>query len=227
MKAVFGSRLDPMLAECGLLVLGAFKVGADEFPGHAAGSTLVLAGNAGSDMWAHFSASREFGDNHPDPLNRWSRRVGQAIADELGADVIFPFEGPPYAPFLRWAQRTGQVSRSPISMSIHHQYGLWHAYRFALVVPDLPNRESPDQPNPCITCSGQPCLRACPADAFKDGVFAADPCVAQLVAAPAADCNTRGCLARSSCPVNPKLHYLPVHAQFHMRAFRHSQNSGN
>jgi hypothetical protein len=227
MSASRATQLDALLAEHGLLVLGAFSPRTDELyglaPGSAPGSNIVLAGNAGSDMWMHFSQSPEFSDGLADPLDRWSRRVGHGVAAEIDAMVLFPFDGPPYTPFLSWAARTGRVSQSLISMSIHHHYGLWHAYRFALVVPELAAHEPPQLPNPCLSCSTQPCLHACPVKAFEDGAFNSDHCMAHLTAAPASDCNSGGCLARSACPVKPEFQYVAPHARFHMRAFRHSR----
>ena len=53
----------------------------------------------------------------------------------LGAEVVFPFEGPPYPPVLQWAEQAGQAFPSPIAMFIHGKYGLWHAFQFALQKP--------------------------------------------------------------------------------------------
>lgn len=231
MSAFPAGRLDDLLAEQGLLVLGAFSPESDELnriaPGSMPGSIVVLAGNAGSDMWTHFSQSPEFGDSRPDPLDRWSRRVGRRIADEVGAAVLFPFDGPPYKPFLSWARRSGRVSQSPISISIHHEHGLWHAYRFALVAPDLPaaNFVENTLPSPCLSCADQPCLRACPVGAFDGSAFDSRRCTNHLLAVPEADCNTGGCLARSSCPSRPELQYVRSHAQFHMQAFKRGRKS--
>ena len=64
------------------------------------------------------------------------RRVAAAIdplARSVGAMALYPFDGPPYRPFQRWAMRAEPVAPSPLGLFIHPEYGLWHAYRAALV----------------------------------------------------------------------------------------------
>ena len=141
------SVLRQLLEAHGLVVLGEF-------------SDRLLVGNAGSAFWSCFERSPEFLDNQPHPLDRWSQRIGRSVAAELNARVVFPFQGPPYPPVLKWASESGQAFQSPISMYIHREYGLWHAYRFILVFPEplsglppLPATESP-----CLSCPDQPCL---------------------------------------------------------------------
>ena len=101
----------------GLVSRGAFHVAADDavppFADGAPAKTLVLVGNAGPGMWAAFSASAEAADGAPDALDRWSRRVVSRLADTLGGAARFPFGGPPWLPFIRWAQRAG--TRAPLA----------------------------------------------------------------------------------------------------------------
>ena len=40
-----------------------------------------------------------------DPLDRWSRRLIERLARELGGRALFPFGGPPFLPFQRWASQ--------------------------------------------------------------------------------------------------------------------------
>jgi len=65
----------------------------------------VLVGFVGSENWPAFAASPEAADGAPDPLDRWSSRLITAIAGSVGASPLFPFGGPPFLPFQRWAQR--------------------------------------------------------------------------------------------------------------------------
>jgi hypothetical protein len=181
----------------------------------------VLVGNAGSGFWEVFANSEEYADGFSDPLDRWSKRIGDGLADFTGAEVTYPFEGPPYAPFLDWAGETGRVSRSPLSIFIHHKHGLWHAYRFMLsfdqVAEDYP---VPEQfPSPCESCSEKPCLSACPVSAFSDGHFDVEKCMSYLKSDENSDCRRYGCVARQACPVMPQNRYIPEHAKFHMQAF--------
>ena len=43
----------------------------------------------------------------------------EALARELGGKALFPFGGPPFLPFQRWAQRAEPVHSSPIGLLIH------------------------------------------------------------------------------------------------------------
>ncbi len=84
--------LDQVLADHGLVMLGAF---------HVADGTRVLVGNAGSAMVSHVPGLPD-ADPWDDPVNRWTRAVMEPIAATSGAEVVFPFDGPPWHPFVRW-----------------------------------------------------------------------------------------------------------------------------
>lgn len=215
------SDIDVLLQPYGLVVLGAF----DEAVPEEQTLQIVLVGNAGSSIWPAFTGSGEYGDDLPHPLDRWSKRVGTAVAKELGADVVFPFEGPPYPPVLDWAGNSGQASPSPISLFIHREYGLWHAYRFVLLLRE-PLSGSPPAlhlDSPCLSCTDQPCLTACPVDAFTVGKYEVDDCVAYLAGDEYSVCRQQGCAARRACPVATDFQYRASHARFHMDAFLASQ----
>ncbi len=206
------SRITDLVSPHGLVVLASYP---------ADNVHRILVGNAGSEFWPGFTQSAEFLDGNPDPLDRWSRRIGLAIAGEIQADVVFPFEGPPYAPFLNWAAESGQTYTSPVSISIHTEYGLWHAYRFALELDNF-TESSVDvhcRPSPCDSCESKPCLLACPVSAFRSGTYKVNECMDYVRANNQSLCRTRGCDARRACPVRPDLQYQADHAQFHMNAF--------
>ena len=206
------SVLKQLLEPHGLVVLG--KV-----------ADRLLIGNAGSAFWSSFERSPEFEDGQPHPLDRWSERIGRSVAAELDARVVFPFQGPPYPPVLKWASESGQAFPSPISMFIHREYGLWHAYRFVLVFNE-PLSELPPVPateSPCLSCPGRPCLDACPVNAFSDSGYRVGDCVEFLAADDSSDCRKAGCGARRACPYRPQFRYRPRHAEFHMTAFLKSQ----
>ena len=216
------------LVATGLIVRGGFHPRRDDaVPGLATGkpaATVLLIGNAGPEMWPAFRTSPEFGDGAPDPLNRWSRMHVQAVAGEFGADAIYPFEGPPYYPFQRWAARAEPVFPSPTGPLIHPLHGLWHAYRAALLfseVLNLPAR-SPARSqaeNPCLSCAGRPCLATCPVGAFTPGAYDVAACVNHVNSAAGADCLGQGCRARRACPLGQDSIYQPEQAEFHMAAF--------
>ncbi len=197
-------------------------------PRGAAAAVVWMVGQVGSACWEAFSASRFFDDGQPDPMDRWSKSIGDALAQAHGGVAVYPSDGPPYAPFQQWARRAEpQLQASPLLLQIHPRWGLWHAYRFALVLPAVDAADARALLAPrarsgtdiCLACDGQPCLQACPVDAFEPGRYDVPACADHLHRPDGAHCMQRGCLARRACPVAPELRYEPAHAAFHMLAF--------
>jgi hypothetical protein len=205
----------------GLVPRGAFKLEDHERTGALADiRTIVLAGIAGRDGWSAFAASREAGDGLDDPLDRWSRRVIEALGRELGAKALFPFGRPPFWPFQQWARRAEPVHPSPIGILIHPRSGLWHSYRGALGFReafDIP--ELTVVPSPCESCSGRWCLKTCPLGAFSGAGYDVAACVGHLQSAAGGDCMGGGCLARRACPIGAEDAYGVEQANFIIRAF--------
>lgn len=204
------------LAGHGLIARGAFHPEpADGAPAWA--GTLLLTGNVGPAMWRAFAADMPA---DPDPLDVWCGAVLADLARRFDATSLLPSEGPPYLPFQRWAMRAADVSRSPLGILIHPDYGLWHGYRGALAFADrleLPPRAA--RPSPCATCSDRPCLSACPVAAFAEDRYDVPACAAHLRSDAGTECMTLGCRARHACPVGRDHAYEPAQAAFHMRAF--------
>lgn len=224
------AELDSALAEAGLLCFGGIALNADEaaaWTGARRPAILLLIGNAGSAIWSPFRADlKDWGWNAPGAaprhvLDAWTRaRVGP-IARRLDATAVYPFDGPPWPPFQQWARRTGAFHTSPLGLTIHRTYGLWHAFRAALLVepaPGMAPTATEHGDSPCATCAARPCLTACPVAAFTDGGYDVARC-RTYVARPSAPCPTAGCAARLACPVGPAYRYAPDHAAFHMAAF--------
>ncbi len=214
------AEIEHALREQGLSPRGAFHpAAADGVPCLAADTparSLVLAGNAGPQMWTAFAAARAGSDM---TLDQWSERVLTGLAARLGARAVFPFARP-YLPFQRWAQRAEACHPSPLGLLIHPDYGLWHGYRGALLFAGTIALPPPERrASPCAGCADRPCLRACPADAFAGGAYDVPACVRHLAAAPDGACMQRGCLARHACPVGRDYRYAPEQARFHMQAF--------
>lgn len=208
----------------GLTARGGFHVGdGDGVPAMRdarAARTVILLGHVGSSLWPAFSASPELHDGAAHPLDRWTRRVAGSVAEEVGATALFPFEGPPYWPFQRWAQRAEAVHPSPLGLLIHPEHGLWHAYRAALVLGDaidLPARDG--RASPCITCADTPCLGTCPVDAFSGTNYDVGVCATHIASPTGADCLSSSCRARRACPIGASNAYGPALARFHMQAF--------
>jgi hypothetical protein len=210
------------IAGHGLSYRGAFH----PVEGEAPGKTLVLVGFIGSENWAAFSGSPEAADGRPDPLDRWSTRVITAVAQSLGATPLFPFGGPRFLPFQRWAQRAEPVHPSPLGILIHPDWGLWHAYRGALAFAEHIDLPPPDcRPSPCNSCLARPCLTACPVGAFSPAGYDVPTCVGHISTSAGADCVTIGCRARRACPIGPQYRHIPEQAEFHQRAFLAAQRS--
>jgi hypothetical protein len=216
------------IAQAGLVPRGAFGLEDSERIGALADlRTIVLAGVAGRDGWNAFAVSPEARDGLADPLDRWSRRVIEALARELGGKALFPFGGPPFWPFQQWARRAEPVHPSPIGILIHPRYGLWHSYRGALGFREkLAISEPAAVPSPCVSCSGHWCVKTCPVGAFSSVGYDVATCVAHVKSAEGADCMALGCRARRACPVGAEHAYGPGQASFIMRAFLQGQDAG-
>jgi hypothetical protein len=211
----------------GMLIRGGFALDADDerglagFPdlaGETRGRSLVLVGNAGPALYdAFFGAGLAPGDN---PLDDWTRRVIAPIAGRFGARPAFPSDGPPWLPFQRWAMRAEGVKPSPLGVLIHPEFGLWHAYRAALIFDRVLDLPAPPVPaHPCDSCVGRPCLSSCPAGAVTAQGYAVDNCAPHVASRDGKACRSIGCLARRACPVGAD-HLYPDRAMaFHMAAF--------
>lgn len=178
---------------------------------------VILIGNAGPDMFRRFARER---DPSRDRLDDWTRDAVEKLAADLDARACYPFEMNPPWPFLTWARRAGAGHVSPLGLNIHPDYGLWHAYRAALLFPvafDLPPHYSGE--SPCRSCAEKPCLTACPVNAFDGTSYDVPACAGHLRSQRGDECMTRGCLARHACPVGQGHAYAPAQAEFHMRSF--------
>ena len=182
-------------------------------------TSIALVGNIGSSNWPVFSRSFEYQDGQPDPLDRWSKRVAERVAKKIGASAIYPFEGPPYYPFQQWAQRAEALSQSPLGLMIHPRYGLWHSYRFGLLIPRVIEQQAVAPGSPCESCELQPCLNSCPVNAFAGEGYDVDSCDRYLKQNADARCHQVGCLARLACPVGEIYRYDSAQHTFHLRAF--------
>ncbi len=178
---------------------------------------VILIGNAGPDMFRRFARER---DPSRDRLDDWTRAVVERLAADLDAKACYPFDMNPPWPFLTWARRAGAGHVSPLGLNIHPNFGLWHAYRAALLFPvvfDLPPHNAGQ--SPCHACVEKPCLSACPVNAFDGQNYDVPACAAHLRTENGQACMTRGCLARHACPVGQGHAYAPAQAEFHMRSF--------
>ena len=167
-------------------------------------------------FWPILTTSPEWQDGAADPMDRWSRRVIGEIARALGLEAAFPFGGPPWMPFPRWARRTGRYHESPVKLLVHDQSGLFISFRGALLLPEAPEPDA--HPPPCDTCEEKPCLTACPVGALGPNGYDVPVCHGWLdTLEPGTGCLT-GCLVRRACPVGQNRR-PEAQSAHHMRYF--------
>ncbi|MFP7671729.1 ferredoxin [Marivita sp. S0852] len=211
------SEIDTAARDLGLAVRGAFHPDADDHAPKGA-QTVVMLGPDEPGFWALFQASPEYADGADHPLDRWSKRVTTTLAAPWKATALFPYDGPPYAPFLRWAEKTGTHWPSPVGLLVHATAGLFVSFRSAIALPQR-LKLSDSSVNPCLSCEDQPCRTACPVGALVPGKdYDVPACVAHIKSPAGADCRN-GCLVRRSCPVSKCFGRVPEQSAFHMRAF--------
>ncbi len=229
--------LSSVIVRHGLVVRGGFDFDpGEERPVGASGAparSVLLIGHAGGAAWPHFSNWLGRQATRPaHPLDAWSAEIIGAVANRFGGRAAFPWEKP-YLPFQQWAMRAEGLMPSPLGMLIHPEYGLWHAYRGALLL----ETENPIQRvhasiHPCDVCVEKPCLSACPVNAFTIDSFDVAGCRSYLesiasqsdstpepIQKGGPDCMREGCRARDACPVGRAFRYPDAQVRFHMAAF--------
>lgn len=203
-------------AKLGLGLVGSFHpVPEDLAPSGI--QTLCLFGPTGPDMWKAFSASPEFSDGLAHPMDRWSERVIQSLGDRFDAQPLFPFGGPPWQPFQRWATKAEGAVSSPVGMQATPGRGLWTSYRGALGFKSRLTLAARNMASPCASCHA-PCLSACPVDAFATGLYDVPKCVGHVKSAHGIGCSD-GCKVRKSCPYGAELDLPAAQRKFHIDAF--------
>lgn len=210
-------RLEQRSNADGLTILGGFHPAVGEQGVPEGCGTLLLLGPDGSRFWPIFSTAPEYRDRQRDPLDRWSLRVIGTLAEELGGVALFPFTGPPWRPFYRWALNSGRCRPSPVRLLVHDRFGLMVSFRGALALPERLRLPAPG-PMPCERCPDRPCLAACPVAAFGGQGYDASACHAYLGTPTGNTCLSHGCAVRRACPAGRDTQ-PDAQAALHMRAF--------
>lgn len=209
------AQIEAELQRHALTVVGG--VGPDAAPLPEWIEALLLIAPDGPRFWAAFTQSPEYRDGAADPMDRWSMRVLNDLAQAFGAQAFFPFGASPPHPFFTWALASGRAQSSPVQWLIHPDQGLWLSFRGALgfsTMLDMP----PPAPPPCADCA-RPCISACPVGALTDKGYDVPACHAFLDTLDGADCMTNGCAVRRVCPVSQAFGRDPDQSAFHMRHF--------
>ena len=222
-------NLSDALAQYGLIARGGFAfAGGQEAPAGPDGSparALVLVGHGGAPHWTKFCDWRAARPHLADPLDSWSEEAVGSVAGAVAARAVFPSQKP-YLPFQQWAMRAEGLKPSPLGILMHPEYGLWHAYRAALLFEEsaLAELHALIQPpaeaiHLCDLCVGKPCLKSCPVDAYAADGFAYAACRAHVGNAGGSVCREGGCLDRNACPHGAEYRYPAEMQAFHMAAF--------
>ena len=208
----------------GLILRGGFNFSVEETaPSGSSGSpakSVLIVGQAGSAPWPHFLRWRR---GQPvdlkNPLDTWSREVIDAVAERFGARAVYPSQKP-YLPFQQWAMRAEGLKPSPLGILMHPEYGLWHAYRGALLFETSLAFAHPQKKHHlCDACIGKPCLKACPVGAYSRAGFAYGDCLAHAGGDRGEPCRSGGCLDRNACPYGAEYRYPAAVQAFHMESF--------
>lgn len=217
-------ELSAFLDGHGLILRGGFdfEPGEDAPPGPSGrpARAVLLVGQGGAGPWPHFQAWRKARlSDLANPLDTWSARIVGEAAEAFGARAVSPSDRP-FLPFQQWAMRAEGLKPSPLGILMHREYGLWHAYRGALLF-DEAIGAAPRAAcfHPCDSCTSKPCLSACPVEAFTTDGFEAESCFSHLRATEGRACLAEGCMARNACPVGAAYRYPAEVQAFHMAKF--------
>ncbi len=215
--------IDNRLRPYGLRLRGGFRLDEQDLSLETNNKfeVLLLIGNIGDSLWAPFQQDTDAERSHP--LDHWSKTHISNIANDLKGYTVFPSDGPPFHPFQHWAIKAEHLDQSPLGILIHPTYGLWHAYRGALLVSstmDLPKTDV--NVAICQECIPKPCLSSCPVDAIDLNGINTESCLSHLN--DVNSCVDNGCLARLSCPVGKEYTYSREQRAFHNRAFLKSHS---
>lgn len=208
----------------GLIPRGGFVFGEGENapagPSGKPARSVLLVGQAGATPWPHFMKWREGqAADLANPLDSWAREVIGVVAQTVGARVVSPSDKP-YLPFQQWAMRAEGLRPSPLGILMHPEYGLWHAYRGALLFDvEVSIQEPREMIHLCDACDGKPCLKACPVDAYSPVGFAYQDCLAHVRGQAGGACRDGGCRDRNACPYGSAYRYPAEVQAFHMAAF--------
>lgn len=217
-------QISAALAEHGLILRRGFDFKAEDAPppgpSGASARSVLLVGQAGSAPWPHFKRWCESQPaDVPNPLDSWSRSVTGRVAEAFGARAVSPSDQP-YLPFQQWAMRAEGLKPSPLGILMHPEYGLWHAYRGALLFDVAMALPAPDEiAHPCDSCAGKPCLNACPVAAYSETSYDYGRCLEHVRSTEGLQCREAGCLDRNACPYGAAYRYPAEVQAFHMKAF--------
>ena len=179
---------------------------------------MLLIGHGGPRMWESLQAS---GIKSVDPIDDYSISLTQQFVRDYLSDspVFWLYPGARYlVPLQQLGETAGWGYPSPLGTGISPGYGVWYAYRVALLIDaELTLVREIPAPSPCISCMKKPCIDNCPVAAVQQAGFNLALC-AQHRLSSRSSCADR-CTARMACPVHPEQRYTLKQIQYH---YRHS-----
>lgn len=168
---------------------------------------LILIGHGGKRMWEmvmRWVAAEGIVTN--DPIDEFSKARMHDFLAAYQHRLIYPSTDSIGLQAL--GKLAGWHHASPFMVGINARWGSWYAYRaLALADSDFPLTVPQDQPSPCITCDGKPCLAACPAGAVTAEAFSLGKCIAWRRQSQSPCRET--CLSRLACPIAREHRYTP------------------
>ncbi|MEM7115936.1 MAG: hypothetical protein AAF614_26075 [Chloroflexota bacterium] len=190
-------------------------------------SRLVLIGHGGRRLW---DVLQQVGMPGDDPVDHFSwEQTAVFLHDYLHTTnylQLYPLTTYPI-PLGSLGELAGWSQPSPIGSGINPVYGLWFAYRAAVLVDlPLPLIQENYGERPCASCQTLDCVSACPGTAVSAPTnnqiipihFSA---CAQHRLRPQSSCATQ-CLARLACPIAPEHRYTTEQITYHYQLSRDS-----
>jgi ferredoxin len=218
------AEIDAALDLSGLKLRGGFAFQAGEAappgPSGLPARSLLIVGQVGAAPWPHFQRWLSQQPARPEnPFDRFAIEMITAVAERFEARAVSPSDRP-YLPFQRWAMRAEGLRPSPLGILMHPEFGLWHAYRGALLFDRPLTLPEPQAPiHLCEACHGKPCLKACPVNAHTVAGFAHQNCSDHVRSSQGSACRMGGCIDRNACPEGGRYRYPAEVQAFHMAAF--------
>ncbi|MAW52311.1 MAG: hypothetical protein CME01_05745 [Geminicoccus sp.] len=183
--------------------------------------TDMAIGSAGRPFWDAVSQSREWIEQHDNPIDQYTARlINQLLRADQGESAIYPFDSDAPNFVQLWPATFPKIAASQLGPMIHPDFGLWMAARAHIILPQAClTFDDTKSFSPCESCRDKPCLSACPVNAFS----ASKPynhlaCAAYLKTDPA--CFSGGCDARAACPHGQSWQLPEDQARYHQTRFR-------
>ena len=180
---------------------------------------LLLVGHGGKGFWTALK-KKPYIQTTPHPVDHYSAESTHITLNEclpsVNSERLFP-QATCSVNLIALGECLGWHSASPLGMGIHHQFGIWSAYRALWWLDaelDEPTLEKITAADVCATCTSKACIAACPASSLAWGEMPNLGRCADYRLAPESACATT-CLARIACPVAPKHRYCEEQMSYH------------